>query len=180
MIAAIGECGLDYTIINSDGDKNYQKILLLRHFELANRFGLPMFFFFKGKGSCTDLLGMMNKMRKLVGKGVVSNFTGTIYEMQKLLAEKLYISVSASSLKTKELCEMVKHIPLSNLLVESNCPESYTTQHDICWGMVKSRFDLKREDKYNPKDDNHTYAVVRERGEPCLITQVYEIIAELK
>jgi Tat protein secretion system quality control protein TatD with DNase activity len=42
--------------------------------------------------------------------------------MIKLVKLNLFISVSAASLKSVEGCDMVRNIPLENLLVESDGP----------------------------------------------------------
>ena len=102
---AIGECGLDYDRLER-ADKEMQKMVFLKHFELSEAFNLPLYLHARAAGD--DFVNIIKKNRKRFTKGVVHCFTGSEEYLAALLKLDLYIGVTGLSFKTAENCEMVK------------------------------------------------------------------------
>ena len=81
-------------------------------------------------------------------------------------------------MKTAELCEVVKAIPLDRMMIETDCPYCDIRNSHASAQHVKTKFPGKKKDKYNPASDE--FAIVKDRNEPCTIVQVIEVIAALK
>lgn len=90
------------------------------HFDLAERHKLPMYLHSRATGQEFNNIVRANR-HKFAG-GVVHSFTGTLEEMQELIDLDLFIGINGCSMKTEENCAVVKAIPLSHLLVETDCP----------------------------------------------------------
>ena len=116
---AVGECGLDYDRFEYAG-KAEQHLAFLPHFDLAQKYQLPMYLHSRATGD--DFYNIVKENRHKFSTGVVHSFTGTIEEMNKLVDIGLYIGINGCSMKTEELCEMVKHVPLDKMMVETDCP----------------------------------------------------------
>ena len=74
--------------------------------------------------------------------------------MRELVQLKLYISVSALSLATEEGCNVVRNIPLENLMVESNAPMVNTIGKHV-YVQKRMVFPVKEMCEYNPSDPSH-------------------------
>jgi TatD DNase family protein len=69
-----------------------------------------------------DFPRIVRENRHKFSTGVVHSFTGDLEELRDLLDMGLYIGINGCSLKTEENLEMVKHIPLDRLMLETDCP----------------------------------------------------------
>lgn len=91
---AIGECGLDYDRFQFSS-KEEQHLVFPYHFDLAEKFGLPMYL--HSRNCEEDFLEIIRKNRKRFPTGVVHSFTGTKSELKALIELDLYIGKSRVS-----------------------------------------------------------------------------------
>ena len=90
------------------------------HFALAEKHKLPMYLHNRNTGS--DFFDIIKANRKRFSTGVVHSFTGTIEEMEHILALDLYIGINGCSLRDENSLEIVKKIPLDKLMIETDAP----------------------------------------------------------
>lgn len=114
--AAIGECGLDYDRLEY-APMDVQLKVFPMHFDLAQKHGLPMYL--HSRNCKADFMKMVKDNRHKFSTGCVHSYTGDLDELKQLLAMDLYIGVNGCSLKTPENVEVMKHIPLDRLMLES-------------------------------------------------------------
>ena len=137
-IVAVGECGLDYDRLHFSPE-DVQKKHFASQLSLAVEVGRPLFL--HSRAAHGDFVGFIKprmgeiheavqKERKDKGEqhrddegakrvGVVHSFTGTVEEVKELLELGLFIGINGCSLKTEDNLEVVKHIPLSRLMLET-------------------------------------------------------------
>ncbi len=116
-LVAIGETGLDYYYKHSREKK--QQEFLLRYVDLAKRENLPLIF--HCRQAFKDLFSLT---RKEDISAVIHCFTGTWQEAKEALERGWFLSFSGivTFTKSKELREVVKKVPLKNLLIETDSP----------------------------------------------------------
>ena len=64
--------------------------------------------YFNSRGSNEDLEKVVRRNRHKFKTGLVHSYTGTAEEMLRLCRLDLYIGVSGCSIKTEDMCEVVK------------------------------------------------------------------------
>ena len=89
--------------------------------EIAVELQLPLFLHSRAAGEDFERL-LAPRLEKLPKRGLVHSFTGTLEEMQRLVALGLDIGVNGCSLKTEENLEVVKAIPLDRIQIETDGP----------------------------------------------------------
>jgi len=62
---------------------------------------------------------MMRKNRDRISGGVSHSFTGSIEEAKELIGLGLFIGINGCSLKTPENIEVVKSLPIENIMIET-------------------------------------------------------------
>lgn len=117
---AFGEIGLDYDRLFLS-----QKEPQLKYFEaqldLAVELQMPLFLHSRAASEDFErLIGA--KLPQLPRGGLVHSFTGTMEEMNRLVALGLDIGVNGCSMKTEENLEVVKAVPLERLQIETDGP----------------------------------------------------------
>lgn len=117
---AFGEIGLDY-------DRFYlaEKEEQLKYFEaqldVAVKVQLPLFL--HSRAASEDFEKVLGrKLQDLPKRGLVHSFTGTIEEMNRLVAMGFDIGVNGCSMKTEENLDVVRAIPLDQLQIETDGP----------------------------------------------------------
>jgi TatD DNase family protein len=116
---ALGETGLDYHYFANT--KEIKKNILIRYFELAKTTQLPIVI--HCREAFADLFALADRHYGL--KQVILHcFTGGEREVEEALSRGWNISISGivTYPNAKELQKAVKKIPLTNLLIESDCP----------------------------------------------------------
>lgn len=118
---AFGEIGLDYDrLFLSPKDQQ------LKYFEaqLDVAVDLQMPLFLHSRAASEDFEKLLSaRLPKLPKGGLVHSFTGTMEEMQRLVAlPGLDIGVNGCSLKTEENLEVVKAMPLDRIQIETDGP----------------------------------------------------------
>lgn len=170
-LVAIGECGLDYDRFQF-ADKETQLKVFPFHFDLAEKYNLPMYL--HSRATEGDFVKIVKENRAKFSTGVVHSFTGDDEELQEILDLDLYVGLNGCSLKTKENCDIVKKIPLDRIMLETDCPYCDIRKSHHSSQFVKTQIPRATKKKY--KEDK----VVKERNEPCTMIQVVEAIAAIK
>lgn len=99
----IGECGLDYDRFHYS-TKEEQMHVFPPHFDLANKYRLPMYLHNRNTGN--DFFELVEANLSKIPGGIVHSFTGTQEELDKCLKLGFYIGVNGCSLKFEENCKV--------------------------------------------------------------------------
>ena len=167
---AIGECGLDYDRFDYT-PKELQLKYFPPHFDLAERFRLPMYLHNRNTGN--DFFEIVRENRARFSTGVVHSFTGTEQELEQILALDLFVGVNGCSLKTPQNIEVVKKIPLERLMIETDAPYCEIRNTHAGASFVRTKFEQAKKEKWNAEK------MVKGRNEPCQIVQVLEVLAKV-
>ncbi|TVY51871.1 Deoxyribonuclease Tat-D, partial [Lachnellula suecica] len=117
---AFGEIGLDYDRLTLC-PKDVQLQYFAAQLDIAVEVNLPLFL--HSRAAHADFIRLLNeRAAKLPKRGVVHSFTGTLSEMQELVAGGWYIGVNGCSLKTAENLEVVRAVPLDKIMLETDGP----------------------------------------------------------
>jgi TatD DNase family protein len=119
-LVAIGETGFD-DFIQRDNSKE-QMDVCLNYIDLAVRSNLPVVFHVRGEKAFQNLFFAASKNPSF--KAVIHCFTGNMAQAEKALSLGWYLSFSgiATFKKSVELKKIIKNIPLSRLLIETDAP----------------------------------------------------------
>lgn len=122
-VVAIGEIGLDYyykpkTSAKLAEFKAKQKKVFLQQLDLANELSLPVIFHCR---MAHDEVIEILKNRSDAKKGVIHCFTGNLEQAQKYTAMGYLLGINGIIFKFN-IDEVIKTIPLENLLLETDCP----------------------------------------------------------
>ncbi len=115
---AVGECGLDYFYDNSPRD--VQIDMLHAQIELATKHALPMVFHVRE--AFDDFWPIFDQYTGVTG--VLHSFTDSRYNLEKALERGLFIGVNgiATFAKKPAQIDMYAHVPLKNMLLETDAP----------------------------------------------------------
>lgn len=177
-IVAIGECGLDYARLHFC-PKDVQKLGLRAQLEVACETTLPLYLHNRESGD--DLYEILSEYKDKFStagsglRGIVHSFDESIEIANQFLSLGLYIGINGCSLKTPENLEVVKQLPLSKLILETDCPWCDIRNTHASSEYIMTTFPTKREKQYN-RDLGKEYCV-KNRTEPCHIAQVAEVVA---
>lgn len=175
-LAAFGEIGLDYVYLDR-ADKETQQRAFRDQLELATKFQLPLFLHVRE--STEDFISIIKPyLSKLPRRGLVHSFAGSKDEMLQLVELGLDISVNGISFRTEEQLEMVKHIPLERLQLETDAPwcEILGTDPKIAPHLATAR-------PLPPSRKPNKFVLgqmVKARNESCTIERVGLVVAGLK
>lgn len=119
VLSAIGECGLDY-FYHMD-TKDVQREVFLRYADLALTENLPLIV--HCRDAFSDFFPLLDNFSKPI-RGVVHCFTGSYEDAKNLVERGWYISLSGiiTYPKSTALHEVVKRIPLTSILIETDAP----------------------------------------------------------
>jgi TatD DNase family protein len=117
-LSFIGETGLDYHYQHSPKDQ--QQEYLKRYLHLAASSHLPVIF--HCRDAFNDLFTIADQ--EYEGLAILHCFTGTLAEAQEVIKRGWYLSLSGiiTFKKSEALREVVRMIPLSQLLIETDAP----------------------------------------------------------
>ncbi|CAD8147016.1 unnamed protein product [Paramecium pentaurelia] len=169
-LVAIGECGLDYDRLEWS-TKEEQMIAFDPHFDLAEKYKLPMYLHNRNTGD--DFYNIMQKNRHRIVGGVVHSFTGSLDELQKILNLDLYVGINGCSLKSQDNIDVAKQIPLDKLMLETDSPYCEIRNTHTSSKLVKTQFQAQKHEKWKEGQ------LIKSRNEPCKIIQVLEVMSEL-
>ena len=119
-LAGIGETGFD-DFIEPDNILDQEKACR-SYIDLGVRYDLPVVFHVRGDKAFERVFAAAAEFPKC--KGVVHCFTGNAKQAEKALSLGWYISISgiATFKKSDALRDVIKTIPLENLLIETDSP----------------------------------------------------------
>ncbi|KAL4927195.1 3'-5'-exodeoxyribonuclease [Aspergillus undulatus] len=172
---AFGEFGLDYDRLFLSA-KEPQLKYFEAQLEVAVELQLPLFLHSRAAADDFERL-LAPKLEKLPKRGLVHSFTGTLEEMQRLLALGLDIGVNGCSLKTEENLEVVKAIPLDRIQIETDGPWCEIRPSHASSKFLSGAPPLPKAVK---KERWQKGCMVKGRNEPVAIVQVAHVIAGVK
>lgn len=118
-VVAVGELGLDYDRLHfcpADAQREGFEAQL----KIAERTGKPLFLHSRASGA--DMAKILRAQRHRFRDGVVHSFDGSIEELKDLLDLNLFIGLNGCSLRTESNLEVVRHLPLERILLETDAP----------------------------------------------------------
>ncbi len=120
-IIGVGETGLDYHYENVD--RKYQQESLRTHIEAARQTGLPIII--HTRDADKDMMGILKEeMTYKPFTGMIHCFSSSEQLAKTAVDLGMYISLSGiiTFKKSEELRDIVKKLPLSQILVETDAP----------------------------------------------------------
>ena len=163
-IIAVGECGLDYDLLHYSCKEDQLK-LFSPHFNLANKYNLPMYF--HDRNSNNEFYNIIKENRNKFTKGIIHSFTGNEDELNKYLSLDLFIGVTGASFKTKDNIEVVKKIPIDKLLIETDAPYCEIRTTSPAFKLLETLFKNRLK-----KEKMKKGFMCKERNEPCSMIQI--------
>ncbi len=119
---AIGECGLDYHQYKGEdalGKKQKQRILFEDQLHMALTHDLPVIM--HCRDAYEDFFAVLDSLPSLP-RGVIHCFSGGLQELRLAQERKLYVGIDGNVTYSKQLHRIVPHIPLTQLLLETDAP----------------------------------------------------------
>ena len=171
LVVAIGECGLDYDRTEFCA-RDVQLRNFQRQFALAEHTGLPMFL--HCRAAQDDMLRLCRAHRQRFKTGVVHSFDGSAAEAAAFVELGLHIGLNGCSLKTAENLDVVKTIPVGNLMLETDAPWCDIRPTHAGFAHVRSMWPQCKPDKHRRG------SCVKGRNEPCTMRQVLEVVAGVR
>jgi TatD DNase family protein len=117
---AFGEIGLDYDRLFL-APKESQLKYFEAQLDLATELHMPLFLHSRACGQDFERL-LKARLDRLPNRGLVHSFTGTLDEMQRLVAMGFDIGINGCSMKTDENLAVVRAVPLERLQIETDGP----------------------------------------------------------
>ena len=116
-IVAIGEIGLDYH--TEPLNKELQKKIFKEQILLAKYYNLPVIIHSRDANNDS-----FNLIKECKPKGIVHCFLGNVDSAKELIKLGMYIGVGGvvTFKNAQNLVEVVKNIPLDNIVLETDCP----------------------------------------------------------
>lgn len=117
---AFGEIGLDYDRLFLSPKETQLKYFEVQ-LDVATELQMPLFLHSRACSEDFERL-LTSRLDRLPKRGLVHSFTGTIEEMQRLVAMGFDIGVNGCSMKTEENVSVVREVPLERLQIETDGP----------------------------------------------------------
>lgn len=170
-VVAVGECGLDYDRTQFCDIETQQRGYEAQ-FKLAERHSLPMFLHNRNTGD--DFVTITKRNRARFSTGVVHSFTGSMEEMESLVAMDLFIGINGCSLKTEDNLRVAAAVPSDRLMIETDSPYCEIRSTHAGYSKVRSRWPAKDKKKFEEG------SCVKGRCEPCYLRQVLEVLSAVR
>lgn len=124
-VVALGEMGLDYHWDKSP--KDVQKDVFRRQIRLAKKVKLPIII--HNREASADIVQILQEEGAAEVGGIMHCFSGSVEIAKQCLALNFYLSFGGpvTFKNARKPKEVVKHVPLERLLIETDCP--YLTPH---------------------------------------------------
>ena len=117
-LVAIGEVGLDFWVIKEEPQKELQKEILKGFISLSKELGLPLNIHSRSAGRHAVGLLLENNAARVQ----MHAFDGKASAALPAVEAGYYFSVPPSIVRSRQKQKLVKHLPLSCLLVETDSP----------------------------------------------------------
>lgn len=116
---AIGECGLDFR--PQQADKKKQLLFFEAQLNIAENHQLPLVI--HSVNATETVIQCLKKFKNL--RGMIHSFSGSAEQARQLIKLNFFISVSASVTyeRAKKIRRVIRDIPLTSLLVETDAPD---------------------------------------------------------
>lgn len=153
VVAAIGECGLDY--FRDLSPRDVQQARFAEQLQIAQETGLPAFV--HDRDAHADLLAILREHRHGLRGVVVHCFTGSAAELDAYLALDAHIGITGwicDERRGLHLRDLVRRIPADRLMIETDAP-----------------YLLPRTIRPKPKS---------RRNEPAYLPEVLRVVAEAR
>ncbi|KAA6410550.1 MAG: deoxyribonuclease tatD [Lasallia pustulata] len=174
-VVAFGEIGLDYDRLYL-AEKEEQLQYFEAQLDVAVKVQLPLFLHSRAASDDFErILG--RRLQDLPRRGLVHSFTGTIEEMERVVAMGFDIGVNGCSMKTEENLDVVRAIPLDRMQIETDGPWC-----EMRASHASSRYkdDAPALAKAVKKEKWENGMMVKGRNEPATISHVAHVIARVK
>ncbi|WEW55505.1 hypothetical protein PRK78_000936 [Emydomyces testavorans] len=172
---AFGEIGLDYDRLFLS-PKDQQLKYFEAQLDLAVDLQMPLFLHSRAASEDFERL-LAPRLAKLPKGGLVHSFTGTVEEMQRLVALGLNIGVNGCSLKTEENLAVVSAMPLERIQIETDGPWCEIRPSHASYKYTQDAPTLPKAFK---KEKWQKGCMVKGRNEPVAISHVAQVIARVK
>jgi TatD DNase family protein len=117
-LAAIGEVGLDYWVVKEAPDKAVQREILKRFIELAQELNLPLNVHSRSAGRHAIALLLENNAVRVQ----MHAFDGKAAAALPAVEAGYFFSIPPSVTRSRQKQKLVKRLPLSCLLIETDSP----------------------------------------------------------
>jgi TatD DNase family protein len=116
---AVGECGLDFFLPHLD--RVAQIKIFMAQVEIAQATDLPLII--HARRAVEEVILHLRNMRGV--RGVVHSFSGSYEQARRLIAAGFYLSFGGPITypRARRLHELVKNLPLTQILVETDAPD---------------------------------------------------------
>jgi TatD DNase family protein len=118
VLAAIGEVGLDYWVVKEEPDKALQKEIFKRFIELAKVLDLPLNVHSRSAGRHAVALLLENNAARVQ----MHAFDGKAGAALPAVEAGYFFSIPPSVVRSRQKQKLVKQLPLSCLLIETDSP----------------------------------------------------------
>jgi len=132
-VIGIGEIGLD---CKAKIDFHLQKEIFSSFIDLAKRFDLPLMI--HNRWNSDLILDILDTYFTSYNRIIFHCFSQNASFLERVLKKDGWISFSLNLLKRKDLKELLKNVPLKNLLLETDSPYMF------CEGRPSSPLDIKK------------------------------------
>ncbi|KAI6383289.1 hypothetical protein MCOR25_000209 [Pyricularia grisea] len=181
VLAAFGELGLDYDRLDVCG-KDEQLRMFKAQLDLVVREGFDLPLFLHCRAAFADFVDVLTPyLPRLPRGGLVHSFVGSREEMEILTGRMgLDVSVNGFSFKDDQCLDMVRHVPLEKLQLETDAPwgEVLPAMNAVVARYLATvpplDFQSKKRDKFEMGK------MVKGRNESCCIDRVAYVVAGLK
>ncbi|NND89430.1 MAG: TatD family hydrolase [Granulosicoccus sp.] len=157
---AVGECGLDYQVAGAD--KALQQHLFSAQLSLAREFDLPIVI--HARKAVEDVIRMIRSSGHY--RGMVHSYNGSAQQATRLidLGYKLSFGGAVTYDRARRLRELVAHLPLDALLLETDAPDQPDAQHVRMRNEPAFLVDVWRSVSALRKEDSATVAAATTRN----------------
>jgi len=143
-LVAIGEVGLDYWVVKEDSQKELQKEIFKRFIELSNELDLPLNVHSRSAGRYAIALLLETE----AGRVQLHAFDGKAGAALPAVEAGYFFSIPPSVVRSRQKQKLVKRLPLSCLLVETDSPVLGPSPNERnepanIWQSVKTIAELK-------------------------------------
>lgn len=117
-LAAIGEVGLDYWKVKNEGEREVQREIFTRFIDLSAELDLPLNIHSQSAGRQTINLLLDRDARRIQ----MHAFDGKSSTALPAVEAGYFFSIPPSIVRSRQKQKLVKHLPLSCLLLETDSP----------------------------------------------------------